>query len=57
MLSFDFLNKGKKYNATIYEDDGKGSILKRSIQVDADTRFSINLKAASGSALIIEPSR
>ena len=56
-LSFDFLDKGKKYTATIYEDDGQGSILKRSIQIEAGSTFPINLKAATGSALIIEPSR
>ena len=56
-LSFGFLDKGKKYTATIYEDDGKGSILKRSMPVTADSKFSINLKAATGNALMIDPSR
>jgi len=56
-LSFAFLDKGKKYTATIYEDDGQGSILKRSIPVTADSKFPINLKAATGSALMISPAQ
>lgn len=54
-IPFDFLDPGKKYRATIYEDDGKGSILKRSLQIESGFKFPVTLKSATGNALIIEP--
>jgi alpha-glucosidase len=54
-LTFDFLDKGKKYTAVIYEDDGKSSILKRTLQIERGYKYPVNLKAATGCALIIEP--
>jgi alpha-glucosidase len=54
-VPFDFLEPGKKYKATIYEDDGQGSILKRHLPVERGHKFPINIKASNGSALIIEP--
>lgn len=52
-ITFGFLDKGKKYIATVYEDDGKGSIAKRIITVQKGTIFSFDLKAKGGQALVI----
>ena len=41
--------------ATLYEDDGQGSIHKRSLALKHGDKFPINLKAKQGQAIIIEP--
>lgn len=51
----NFLRKDIKYTATIYEDDGKGSIRKRIVKVKKGDRFSITLEEKAGQAVIIEP--
>jgi alpha-glucosidase len=53
-IKLDFLAKGKKYTATIYEDDGKGSIAKRTVHVKRGDTFPIALKEKTGQAVIIE---
>lgn len=54
-ISLDFLSAGKKYNATVYEDDGKGNIIKQQIKVKKGDLFTIQLKAKGGQAIIIKP--
>ncbi len=53
-ILLNFLTKGIIYAATIYEDDGSGSILKRSMEVKKGDLYSFNLKAAGGQALEIK---
>jgi hypothetical protein len=54
-ISLDFLKKGVKYTATIYEDDGTGSIRKRTLPVVKDAVFAIDIPAKGGQAIIITP--
>lgn len=53
-IQLNFLTKGKKYTATVYEDDGAGSILKRTLAVEKGESFFFNIKAKGGQALIIQ---
>jgi alpha-glucosidase len=53
-IKLDFLSKGKQYTATIYEDDGQGSIRKRTLPVKKGDQFSLAIKAKGGQAVIIE---
>jgi alpha-glucosidase len=53
MLDLTFLEKGKKYTATIYEDDGNGSIRKRIDPVTKDDQLCFMLRAGGGQAVII----
>lgn len=53
MLDLDFLEPGKKYTATIYEDDGKGSIRKRTDPVTKEDQVCFYLAAGRGQAIII----
>ena len=52
-IAFNFLTSGKTYEATIYEDDGKGSIQIRTTPVKKGDLFNIDIKAAGGQAIII----
>ncbi len=54
-IRFTFLIKGKTYKATIYEDDGKGSIEKRKSKVNKDDELPVALKGKTGQAMIIGP--
>jgi alpha-glucosidase len=54
-LPLTFLSKGKKYLATIYEDDGHDTIRKSTIQVNNIDKLPLTLLAQSGNALIIRP--
>ncbi|MEP6746865.1 MAG: glycoside hydrolase family 97 catalytic domain-containing protein [Bacteroidota bacterium] len=54
-LAFNFLRAGKKYTATVYEDDGQGSIRKRIVAVKKGDIFPIDIKAKGGQAIIIRP--
>jgi alpha-glucosidase len=56
-ISLRFLSKGKTYTATVYEDDGNGSIRKRNLQVKRGDAFPINIKATEGQAIIIEEAK
>lgn len=53
-LPLSFLAAGKRYRATIYEDDGVGSIQKRVADIEAGKSFPVSLKAKGGQAVIIE---
>jgi alpha-glucosidase len=54
-IRLDFLEKGRKYTATVYEDDDQGSIRKRTLQVKKGDAFAFAIKAKGGQALMIEP--
>lgn len=53
-IKLDFLTKGKRYTATVYEDDGAGSIRKRVLQVTNETNFTFEIKAKGGQAIYIQ---
>ncbi|WP_324680701.1 glycoside hydrolase family 97 protein [Hymenobacter sp. GOD-10R] len=53
-IKLDFLLKGAHYTATVYEEDGQGSIAKRTLDVQKGDAFAFNLPAKSGQALILE---
>lgn len=53
VLSLNFLDKGKRYRADIYMDDGKGGILKKSSHVNYQSTLKINLAASGGEAVRI----
>lgn len=52
-LSLDFLEKGKRYRADRYRDDGKGGILKKSSNVNNHSILKISLSASGGEAVRI----
>ncbi|WP_232541035.1 glycoside hydrolase family 97 protein [Spirosoma endbachense] len=54
-LQLDFLEKGKSYTATIYEDDPAGGINKRTVVVKQGDSFPISIKAKEGQAIMITP--
>lgn len=54
-VQLDFLTKGKAYTATVYEDDGAGSIRKRTEQVRKGESLPFEIKAKGGQAIIIRP--
>ncbi|MEZ2336394.1 glycoside hydrolase family 97 catalytic domain-containing protein [Mucilaginibacter sp. RCC_168] len=53
----DFLDKNKRYAATVYEDDGAGGIRSRTINVTYSDTYLVNLSGKSGQAAIITPDR
>jgi len=50
----DFLDKTKKYTATVYGDDGQGGVSKKPFFVKQGDKLAIDIKAAGGEAWIIE---
>ncbi|MGH7240362.1 MAG: glycoside hydrolase family 97 C-terminal domain-containing protein, partial [Candidatus Saccharimonadales bacterium] len=56
-IELDFLKANTLYEASIYEDDGKGGISKRIIQVKKGEDFRVNIKAKGGQAIIMRPLR
>jgi alpha-glucosidase len=57
-LKLNFLQKGKTYTATIYEDDDTlKSILKRTVTVKRGEVLPISLKGKTGQAIIIRSER
>lgn len=54
-LKLDFLDKNKKYEATIYEDDGQKGIRISKIKVKNGSLFPVSVAAACGQAVIIRP--
>ncbi|HJV77269.1 MAG TPA: glycoside hydrolase family 97 C-terminal domain-containing protein, partial [Paludibacter sp.] len=52
-IQLNFLMKGKAYTATVYEDDGIGSIRKKTEMVKNGDVFSFDIKAKGGQAIII----
>lgn len=56
-IKLDFLQKGKIYTATIYEDDDTlKSIRKRTITVKRGDTLTVSLKGKTGQAILITPS-
>ncbi|WP_266369204.1 glycoside hydrolase family 97 protein [Tellurirhabdus rosea] len=53
-LPTTFLQRGKRYQVTAYDDDGKGSIAKTVAELKAGDSLPVALKAKGGQALVIE---
>jgi alpha-glucosidase len=53
-VALDFLDKGKQYQASIYEDDGKGGIKKTMRTVDHNTKLIQKISPKGGEAIMIE---
>lgn len=54
-LTCRFLEKGKSYTATIYEDDENGSIRQRTMALKKGGKMPIAIEAKGGQAIIIRP--
>lgn len=54
-IFLDFLDKGKNYNATIYEDDGNEGLKIYEVRVTYAQVFKLNLAPKGGLAMIIRP--
>ena len=54
-IALNFLTPDKAYTATIYEDDGHKSILKRTVPVKKGNILKIDIKAMGGQAIVITP--
>lgn len=52
-IKLDFLDNGKKYTAVIYDDDGKGGIVKRTMAVNRKTVLPIDIAPKGGEAVMI----
>jgi len=52
-IRFDFLASGRSYDATVYEDDGHGGIVKRTRICRKGDVWKFELPAAGGQALIL----
>jgi len=52
-IKFDFLAEGKTYTATIYGDDGNGSIAIKTTEIKKGFIYPIDLQAKTGEAIII----
>ena len=53
-IKLDFLDKGKKYTAVIYGDDGKGGVMKKSREVNSNSVISVDIAPKGGEAVVIE---
>jgi alpha-glucosidase len=56
-IKLDFLKKGTPYTATVFEDDGRGGIAKRTVAVKKDDVFAFAIKATGGQALMLEETK
>jgi alpha-glucosidase len=56
-VKLDFLDRGKTYTATIYEDDTNGGIKTRVIKVKRGAMFPLEVNAKSGQAIIFRPEK
>ena len=54
-VPLDFLTTGKRYSATIYEDNAMGGIQKRTVDVKKGDLMPVDIKAKGGQAIIIRP--
>ncbi|HVU55338.1 MAG TPA: glycoside hydrolase family 97 C-terminal domain-containing protein, partial [Puia sp.] len=54
-LKLDFLQDGRSYTATIYEDDDNGSIQERTFTIKKGGTLPIAIKARGGQAIILRP--
>ncbi|MBS1602583.1 MAG: glycoside hydrolase family 97 catalytic domain-containing protein [Bacteroidetes bacterium] len=52
-IKLDFLQPGRVYSATVFEDDGKGGISKRTVKLRKGDRFDLHIAAAGGQAMIL----
>lgn len=52
-LKLDFLDKGKTYMASIYEDDGKGGVRDSSVTVKKGDTWPLQIKQKCGQAVIL----
>jgi len=52
-IQLDILQPGRVYSGTVYEDDGKGGISKRTVQLRKGDRFYFHIAAAGGQAMIL----
>lgn len=52
-LKLDFLDKGKKYTAFVYDDDGKGNVVKRVMEVNSNSVLAVDIAAKGGEAVMI----
>ena len=51
-IKLNFLGKASKYEASVYDDDGNGSIKKTTVIVKRGEVFPLNIKAKAGKAVI-----
>ncbi|HEX8018737.1 glycoside hydrolase family 97 protein [Mucilaginibacter sp.] len=56
-FQLNFLDKKRRYTATVYEDDGTGGIRIRKINVKYNDIYVVNLNGKDGQAVIIRPGR
>ncbi|WP_081154633.1 glycoside hydrolase family 97 protein [Niastella vici] len=54
-LPLNFLSKGKKYIATVYEDDEAGGIRKTAMTVKKGDVIHFDIRAKGGQAMVIRP--
>jgi alpha-glucosidase len=54
-VPLQFLGKGRKYTAVMFEDDGKGGIRKSTREVSASDSLQVTLAASGGQAVMIRP--
>lgn len=54
-LKLNFLDNGKSYMATVYEDDGKGGVVKRQFKLKKGQTLPLKIAAKCGQAVIIRP--
>lgn len=53
-IPLSFLPKGKRYVATVYEDDGGGSIQKRSVTLTGGQAWPVRIKARGGQVIMLQ---
>lgn len=53
-IPLSFLPKGKRYVATVYEDDGGGSIQKRSVTLTGGQAWPVQIKARGGQVIMLQ---
>lgn len=53
-VKLDFLDKGKRYKATFYEDGNNEQIVKRTSRLKRGDKLMVNLEAKGGQAIMIE---
>ncbi|WP_460500205.1 glycoside hydrolase family 97 protein [Hymenobacter agri] len=56
-LKLDFLKKNTAYTATLFEDDGKGGLARRTLQAKRGDTLPISLQAAGGQAIMLEETK
>ncbi|WP_448700602.1 glycoside hydrolase family 97 catalytic domain-containing protein [Mucilaginibacter sp. AW1-3] len=54
-VPLNFLDRSKKYEATLYEDDGNKGVHIRQLMVTSETLLPVSLGAAEGQAAIFRP--